>query len=380
MERVSVVNEDHDCFRWNSDEWVAGPRFGNSLGYYSQETRVDDFFAEEARSAAGGLEKILQQQSLCGKESPFSSFLVTDQEENQLQIRRWTSRLLFLAVHLHQHGPALPEARQRNNSQCQQLTRDRGIGSFDFECPKSKFLVVSFYKNGIGANMRLAAVPALMAGLATGRIVLFVNNAPTGPAFLREPWMLASCERRDAQCFFFPASPCTITHDELASAYQLSRGEMRRIFRRGEIPEERVNDRVLILHLSFRPQRQPENLREALYNLSQTVVEWVVASDARLAPILHQAAKAIWNEEDPPNNTFNYYGADSAIFHSLLLYAMRPNPRSTIRMDEILAEILPPDFAAGNSLGLPIRGAYILCRSCGGTVHTRRQVSSHEQN
>ena len=375
-EKVTVADEDYDCFRWNSDKWLAGPRLGNSLGYYSQETGISDFFAGEALPTAEAFERILQQQSLCGKESPFSSFLVTDQEEEQRQIRRWTSRLLFLAVHLHQHGPALPEARQRNNSPCQQLARIHGIGSFDFECPKSKFLVVSFYKNGIGANMRLAAVPALMAGLATGRIILFVNNAPTGPAFLQEPWMLASCERRDAQCFFLPASPCTITHEELASAYQLKRGEMRRIFRRGEVPEVHVNDRVLILHLSFRPQRQPENLREVLYNLSQTVVERVVASaDSRLAHMLHKAAEAILNEEEPPTTTFNYYGANSAVFHSLLLYAMRPNPQSTMRMDEILAEILPPDFAADSSLGLPIRGAYVMFTAVGydGAMYTRHQ-------
>jgi len=96
-----------------------------------------------------------------------------------------------LAVQLHQHAPAHSEAQlRRNNPICQQQQQQsqqqyENIGSFDFECPTAKFLVVSFYKNGIGANLRLAAVPALMAGLVTGRVVLFVNHAPvTGPAFL----------------------------------------------------------------------------------------------------------------------------------------------------------------------------------------------------
>jgi hypothetical protein len=355
------------CFPYNSIEWLEGPRLGNSpdafvdgITFGGQQSIAADVLSLSA-SSSSRLRPILQQ-SLCDEQSPFLS-INSDRLSEERAIRLWTARLLFMVVHEHQHRPAALEAEIRTDAQCIQAAKDYGIRSFDYECPAAKFLVVSFYKNGIGANMRLAAVPALLAGIATGRVVLFINHAATGPAFLQEPWALASCDhRRDAQCFFRPASPCALTDRELDRAYMLQRGEMRRVFRYGQVPEDRIDDRVLIMHLSFRPQRQPENLRDILHNKSMALIERLVTDDAaNLLPpptLLYKAADAILQEEVPPTAAFNYYGAGSQIFHSLLLYAMRPNHRAAAKVDEILQEVIPSDFLADDSLGLPIRGTY----------------------
>jgi hypothetical protein len=330
----------------HSREWLQGPRLGNS----NTSVGLDYHFAR-----AMILEHhtpTLFGHTVCHKDSRF----LNDDDS----IRRWTVRLLYLVLHQHQHRPAVDEAKQlsSNDVPCQQIRQDHGIGPFDFECPAAKFLVVRFTNNGIGANMRITAVPAFMAGLASNRVVLFVNQAPAGPAFLQQPWTLASCPRRDAQCFFLPTSPCVLTHAELEHAYTLQRGEMRRLFRYGTLPEEREGDRVLLLHLNSRPHRVPENLQSILYNQTLALIHEHDTTLTTDVSILVQAAQAILEDDLPPTDSYNYYGVNSALHHSLVLYALRPNPRAVQQIDEILREVVPSDFVPDQAMGLPIRGAY----------------------
>jgi hypothetical protein len=49
----------------------------------------------------------------------------------------------------------------------------RNIGIFDYQCPTAKHLILSLGGNGLGANIRVAAVAGLLAGLAANRIVVF---------------------------------------------------------------------------------------------------------------------------------------------------------------------------------------------------------------
>jgi hypothetical protein len=154
-----------------------------------------------------------------------------------------------------------------------------------------------------------------------------------------------------------------LTQADIANAYQLHRAEMRSIFRHGKVPGQHAEDRVLILHLNFRPQRQPDNLRQVLYNMSAALIEPIIASvspskQSSLTNTLLKAATQILTETDQNSTTYKYYGGGSPIFQSLLLYAMRPNPKAATRLDTILDETIPRDFVSANSLGLPIRGMF----------------------
>ena len=354
------------CLSLNSKEWLEEPRLGNA----GPESGIDSKLAKtsilgliQAYSKEQHKAKVrdIVQQSFCMQNSRFVN-VTSDNEtvDDTISIRLWTVRLFYLLVHDHQHRHAISEAQQRFQfeQQCETRQKFHNIGPFDFECPLAKFLVIRFYKNGIGANLRIAAVPALLAGLSSDRVVLFINDAPVGPSFLQLPWTQASCDRRkDVQCFFLPASPCVLRQNELVDAYTLQRGEMRRLFRYGTIPEEHQEDRVLILNLSFRPQRVPENLRQKLFNNSLALLSQLWSENDPHWPVLQRAAEGILHDDyRNDHGSYQYYGANSPLFHSLLLYAMRPNPRSVEQMEGIVQQVLPLDFDPDFALGLPIRG------------------------
>jgi hypothetical protein len=340
------------CLLYNSNEWLKGPRIGNTNDDASPE--AENTFRSLILDVPklwikDGTARHIMEQSLCHEQS---RFLNATEWDDQL----WTVRLIYLAVHAHQFLPGLEEAQARHGrpESCLDELNNKSIGVLDYECPSTRFLVVSLAKSGYGSNVRLGAVPALMAGVATNRVVLFINNAPVGPKFLRDPWPLASCDRRDAQCFFLPASPCVLTQDELSSAYQLQRNEMRHMFRLGQVPQEHKDDRVLIVNLKFRPQRAPLNLRPALHNLSMSLLDHLPENDRRL-PMLQAAANRIL-EEDEESSSYAYVGVNSPLYHALVLYTVRPNPKYAQQIDDIVEDIMPSDFDPDFTVGLPIRG------------------------
>lgn len=343
-----------DCFEWNTDRWLNGPRLGNANESYG----IDYQLARQmilARDGPGILSR-----TICHEDSRLRN------TEGDQSVRRWTVRLLYLLTHYNQHHQAYQEANRAQHPICQAQRAERGIGPFDYECKLAKFLVVRLDHNGIGANVRMAMIPALMVGLVLQRIVLFINNAPTGPPFVRQPWTLASCPRRDAQCIFFPASPCTITQQALANAYTLSRSERRRLFRSGMLPSGRDNETVLALHFPFRPQREPDQLRSILFQQMQNWIDYtakndtrdpiLLSTDAAHRDILEQAASDILDPGEAMLNTYSYYGAGSSLYHGLLLYAMRPNPLATKKIQEFVHESIPDNFNPNRAVGIPIRG------------------------
>lgn len=346
-----------NCFQFNSDAWLRGPRVANANHSFG----IDYPFGKELIFSSihwseDNLPTLLKQ-SICERKSRFVHRQPTGDTETELRL--WVVRLVYMYLHFHQHRHAYHEA-QTLEPQCIRERQSAGMGPFDFECTNAKFLVVRFYNNGIGANMRYSAVPSLMAGLATDRVVLFVNHSPVGPTFLQQPWSQVTCERRDAQCFFLPSSPCVLTHEEIEKAYSLQKKERRQLFRMGTLPEDRNEDRVLLLQLPFRAQRIPENLRDTIYSGILPLIQ-NVANDPDLRRILLDAAGLIRKNDDLlRNESFSYYGMDSPLYHGLLLYALRPNPRTMNRMDEIVNAVIPPGFESGESIGLPIRGTFFL--------------------
>ena len=356
------------CFPHNTQQWLGSKkRLGNS-----NDSSIDHAFVTHTilnleknldHDGANFFQPFLQQ-TLCHKSS---RFLTLNMSKDELQnpsnatISFWSSRLIYLATHIHQHAPALQEARERlKHASCTMEMDSRGIGNFDFECPSSKFLVVSMGRLGLGAVMRLGAVNALMAGISTNRTVVFVNNSPVGPKFIQEPWLLASCPRRDLQCFYMPPTPCVLTQEQLVNATVLQKGDRRALFKTGILPEDIADERVLILDVVLRPQREPLTFRKNLESLIQTyIIDPLTKRHPTdpLIPVLNKATNHILEPEILVDGTYYYHGHNSKHNRALVFYAMRPNIHNTRKLDYIMQETIPENFDPNLSLGLPIRAS-----------------------
>ena len=373
-EQTTQKNGTQTCFPFNSLPWLTGPRLGNyndSLMYNNfavrntllwESSQSQFFFAPHQ-----GLAKDILSQTICHENSRFLNL------SSYPDIRTWSLRLIYLSLHLHQHEPAMLEARHRyslpSSSPCQVEYQKNLIGAFDYECPHAKFLVVAMGRLGLGAVMRLGAVNYYIAGISTGRVVLFVNNyhhhnASKVPKFLQAPWMHASCPRRDVQCFFMPSSPCVMTVSALEEAYVLTKGETRQVFRTGAVPQNRQNDRVIVMDPPLRPQRCPENFFPILRNMAVSKIIAPLKKEKQQSPssmeqihFLEQAADAILDVDLlDPNRSYSYFGQASKAHHALVFYAMRPNLYYTQQIQQTMAKTVPRDLNPEYSLGLPIRG------------------------
>ena len=256
-----------------------------------------------------------------------------------------------------------------NNKKCENEMKKRKIGRFDFECQDAKFLIVPLKPSGLGAQVRLVMAPALMAGIASDRIVLFINGSPVGPKFIREPWILSSCTRRDKQCFFLPDSPCVVTNDEISNATILENSERRKLFRTGQLPDHiQKNDRVVVMDMAGRPQRTPTNFRNRITHIAK---EYIInplrkenPKDPRL-PLLLAAVDYILQEDNDndDDSLFYYYGRNSQAHHAMVFFAMRPSLHFAQKIDNIIDHVIFEGNDNQNNhridlaLGLPIRAS-----------------------
>jgi hypothetical protein len=390
------------CFPFNSPNWLKGPRLGNyndsflynntsvreTLLWESTSHQMQHFFSTNER----GLAKTIFSQTICHENSRFLNL------SSYTDLRMWALRLIYLSVHLHQHEPAMLEAKHRYSlssalsKSCQTEYQRNQVGAYDYECPKAKFLVVAMGRLGLGAVMRLGAVNYYIAGISTGRVVLFVNNYHAAnynktstkvPKFLQDPWMHASCPRHDVQCFFWPSSPCVITVQELEDAYFLSKSETRQVFRTGAVPTEHTDDRVILMDMTLRPQRCPETFFPTLRNISLTrIIEPLkqqspTASTSVSLEQIHFLERAAEHILDPdmidPTRSYYYFGQSSKAHHAMVFYATRPNLYYAQRMQQIIAKTVPRDVNPEFSLGLPIRG--MCCRASKWISSTRSSSS-----
>lgn len=347
------------CSEGNTKTWLDGSRIGN----INESLLTLDFVRQnivDSPTALGSYDavSIILNQTMSHTSSRFRNY--HDASITSANIRTWAVRLVYLSLHYHQHRHALREARIRAlDDACYPVMLDRGVGLYDYECPSAKYLVVGLAKYGLGANVRAGAVKALVAGLATDRVVLFVNNVADLESATKDmgPWSLASCPRRDHQCFFLPLSPCVLLREELAAAHILDKGEMRALFKTGRVPLGRIDDRVLVLHLHFMPQlKLPGNTVELLQNYSYSLIEGVLSTDSR-RPVMEQAIASFTLPDEPRPAGYNYALANSRIQHALMFYTMRPNLHSRKRIDEILKEIIPAKTLPERSVGIPIRAS-----------------------
>lgn len=342
----------NDCFEWNSQSWLQGPRRVNV------DDGMDDQFIQNMilnRPLRDG--SSILGTTVCHSHSRFRNILENDDDERT--IRLWAVRLVYLAFHYHQHHWAIPEATKRRNKavkDCPRLQQERNIGNFDFECPDAQFLLVPLRGHGLGANVRTDIIPALLVALVSNRVAVFVNHAPEGDVDVTQPWPLASCDRKDYQCFYLPETPCTLTLQDIRDAHVFQdRVDFRRALKKSILPSGYDDKKVwLFKHTSGHTVQLPELAVARLQNYSNLFLEDLPQDDPRL-PLLRKAIQAM-GDEDPPREGLNYAMANLKVHHALGMYAMRPSLPSRKKLDAILQDVLPADLDPERTVGLPVRG------------------------
>jgi hypothetical protein len=359
----------------NSEAWLRGPRVGNihkELDGYDHLVQhmllgISNIFVKESFSKNDPLLSLLEQ-TLCLPQSPFLNVSIPS-NVNELVIRRWAVKLIYLSIHFHQHKFALPEAEQRYKSinrteGCSPVSQvelfdEYGVGRYDYECPNAKFLVLPLGGNGLGANVRNAVVPALMLGLMTDRVVLLMNNVPrtfSSPNdFIHHLWLLSSCPRLDYQCFFWPLSPCVLTEHDLENAYALNISESRKL--RENDMSYAAHHRVWIWQPDFDPingyhVESGEKLYEYAKELISPISERI---DPQYKNVLQQAAELI-RASDGYRAVFNFAAGWSKVQHTFTMYMMRPHPQISKKLEALSTDVVPNNFNPDNAMGLLVRG------------------------
>ena len=367
-----------ECFSLNSPAWLTGPRIGNIRDL--PDAMASNLILDLAsRLLTGSLEDLLGN-TICHTNGRFRDYKTRHNDEQDIQF--WALRFFYLGFHIHQHQSAIQEAKIRRHNYCASALAKNNIGNFDFECPTAKFIVVQLTKDaGLGAHMRLGALNALVAGVATNRTTLLLNH--------KVPWSHASCDRGDMQCFFLPLSPCVITEQELEEAYQLTNGETRKIFREGQIPISHMNDRVLIMTLALVPKPFPDDaFRTKLRQLAETTIKEIKyrEKDSFILQLMQKSLDLMLQiEPSIPDRPYEYIGALSKPHHAAVFYAMRPNTYYTQQLKKRMELVIPKDLDPNHSFGLPIRAsdkciAESECLTFGTYMNIMKQVWVKHQN
>ena len=365
VEEEIVVASSDQCFPYNTKAWLHGLHVGNA-----DFNLTDDFVYQQILNPKNLLAPEvftqLSSQTICHSESRFRQASNTDWDvTNEKLVEEWAFRLIYMAIHHHQHEPAAFEAEAR-----QACLRDElNIPKMDYECPSAKFLVTNIADGGFGASFRLGAVGAILMGIATNRVTVFVNNFSGGAPFLKKPTLLASCPRRDMQCFFLPATPCTVLAEDLRNATVMPEVDARDLRRQGILNKPEYFDaKVLVVEPRLNPPKKwsiqakiQDRLHEIALQLIGSIRQSVTPAQIE---VLEAAAarikvdKGLGNDISSENSTeYNFSNRYSKSAHAALLYLMRPNMNYQQHSDDIVSNIIPADLDRSLSIGLPIRAS-----------------------
>jgi hypothetical protein len=376
---TSTPTTTSTCTSVNSLSWLQGPRYNNLQNdplltlemAKKMILNVHQMLLWEERSTLSAL----LGQTICHEASPLRNTtpLVSDTTADSRTIRRWSVRLMYLALHYHQHRFAISEAKVRfhihgeANAAClEELGRHYGVGMLDYECPGAKYIIVRLVGDELGTNVRGSMVPALIMGLVTNRVVLFVNNAPQGVTTtttqVREPWPLASCPRQDYQCFFMPTSPCVLTQKDIQDAYTLSSNEARNLLYKEQLPDSSLDHHKVWRYKSTSTsvEHVAKVAAEALYERAMELIS-IVSDPNTPFPYTLMLTRAAETIRTPDENRvgYHYAAASHRVQHTLALYATRPNPSSAQKLNDIVAKLVPNSFDPETSVGFHIRGTCI---------------------
>ncbi|CAB9500848.1 expressed unknown protein [Seminavis robusta] len=375
----SSRSDSKTAWNVNSERWLKGPRFRNSNDplivndeEYLQKTilRIPHLLDNEEYL------KDLLEQTLAIQGSQILDFsyqnLSTTTAAVSLEERRlWNIRLHYLAIHVHQHLPALPEARARQEQpqafqQSVQQHQQHQIGTllFDYECPGTNYLVANLLNYGIGADVFWSMVHFFKAGMAVNRVVHFVNKELpphlTQHQAYRDGWQLASCPRGDYQCTFSPPSPCVPTLEDLENGYQLNATELQVLRKEGTLPaglprvvmvaaDEWDPDWISLSPMKLKAEQQAQRVIANLMDNNYQAKDHDPTRDARIK-LFRKVVGEGWR-----------FGRAAGSLRTMLAaymsYSLRPRPTVRQRIRSNVQESLPVGFDPHQTVGLPIRAS-----------------------
>ncbi len=376
------------CAFQNSQQWLNGTRLSN----IDEEDMTDELIQDlilhvspmDLDSKNGS--KAILEQSICVEGS---GFLNWDQKpkirsknpipEEDLVVQQYAIRLMYLALHEHQYGPAREEALLRygkkdgcegegeEGSTYSTMLTDAGVGRMDYECPNTKYILTTASDKGFGASIRSTQLEIIQYGLSTGRVALSMNGLKVNKTgydeadvrtYVRNGWKLSSCPRQDMQCMYMPLSPCTLTEEEVRNAKILSNEDVRTLRKTGKLPEQYKNDKVVFISPRFctRMSRAP-HLREQYVNIISSFYEMQdkkkIKKAWQLDDVMLQKIYDYIRKKGKKDGNINIeYIAN----HATQLFIIRPNMHARKLLNAAEERIFPKDYDPMTAVGFPIRG------------------------
>ncbi|GFH56980.1 hypothetical protein CTEN210_13455 [Chaetoceros tenuissimus] len=248
IDRIDADNDEQNIASFKySDDWLQNERFSNINEEIATPEYVQNLILSTSPIDTKGSKHILNQ-SLAIEDSPFITWEKTD-------ARILAQRLIYLALHEHQHAPARKEALSRQKGYNHDILTANKVGVFDYQCdPETKYLVHNHGSRVTGfAYANKGFLNLFLAAISSDRVLLSYKPR-------RGNW-LVSCERSDLQCIFLPFTPCTITKDSLIDSptknvTTIDNGQFRTLLANGTLGEEYDDEKILVL---------PENQSAAQY-------------------------------------------------------------------------------------------------------------------
>lgn len=381
--KISVSSSPNPCTSSSSSFWNQS-RFEN----IDDDPRLDSTHWYETLSHDPWS---LVEQTICVEQSSFIDprQMSSQQSNGDTDVDVWHIRLLYLGMYLHQHAPAMNEMKERSacliNQQPQSSPSplSRHNNTNDYQCDAStKYLVASLPAYGTGVTFRNAAIPALLAGLSSNRVVTFVNQRSYGNTRqMQRPWTLASCPRGDYQCFFLPITPCVLTEEEMKQA---SKQATRTPIKVRDVMNQRgtylpvKDDKVIVVSTIAEPtipdpdveKRIRRRIGQRIKNLIQgdklDVSKYHLPPHDVLKKVLlmsHQEYDEIQRQKYHNQSKYHFglrmHHPTSTLHQAALLYILRPNWKLRQQMDQDFHSAIPKDLDTESAFGLPIRGASI---------------------
>ena len=343
----------------NSKEWLESSRYGNTPAKNSYKSfPINGPLLDNIDSL------LLDSQTICHSQSPIRNIKEID-IDNEIHVRMWKIRLMFLVFYHHQHKHLQQEAKQRydllssQNQVCQADLQTYNVGTMDYECKNAKFIVAEMRNVGMGSLIQRDIFNMFIVGLLTRRVVVFYSNINDHQeGFKSNVWQFASCDRRDYQCTFQPLSGCVPTIDEIINAPAKDKNTFGPILESAPgsaLKEERI---IRFEKPEYRPLRISPVLLQEVNRIANILIDELDSNDERI-PILKKAAGEILNDKDDPYEEIGVHGvhSNSDLYNAFLLYFFRTTFDKSQLLESYLQKDLPADYQSFASFGFPLRGS-----------------------